>query len=98
MASSIATRWQITSRIAASVLGSYVFVWGLVVLGIAVCLHAGLSYSDAAALAALLAFVVFLVTFLWAFVAASVARVWGVLLSGGGAMTAAAWWLVRTPA
>lgn len=90
-----AKRWQIASRVAASLLGSYAFVWGLVMLGIGLCLQAGMAYSDAMALASLYAFVVFLVTFLWSFAAASVLRVWGVLLGGGVLMTAAGWWLSR---
>ena len=95
MATLSATRWQITSRVAASLLGSYAFVWGLVMLGVALCLQAGMTYSDAIALAALYAFVVFLVTFLWSFAAASAVRVWAVLLGGGALMTAAGWWLTR---
>jgi hypothetical protein len=54
-----------------------------------------MAYSDAIALAALYAFVVFLVTFLWAFAAGSAVRVWGVLLGGGAVMTAAGWWMTR---
>lgn len=90
-----ATRWQIASRVAASLLGSYAFVWGLVVLGMALCLQAGMTYTDASALAALYAFVVFLVTFLWSFAAASALRVWAVLLGGGSLMTGAGWWMAR---
>jgi hypothetical protein len=60
MAATSATRWQIASRVAASLLGSYAFVWGLVMLGMGLCLQAGMAYGDAIALAALYAFVVFL--------------------------------------
>jgi hypothetical protein len=95
MAATSATRWQIASRVAASLLGSYAFVWGLVMLGVGLCLQAGMAYGDAIALAALYAFVVFLATFLWSFAAASALRVWCVLLGGGGLMTATGWWLTR---
>jgi hypothetical protein len=95
MATTTATGWQITSRIAAGLLGSYAFVWGLVMLGVALCLKAGMAYGDSMALAALYAFVVFLITFLWAFAAASARRVWAVLLGGGVLMTSAGWWIAR---
>ncbi len=95
MAATLATPWQITSRVAASLLGSYAFVWGLVMLGVGLCLQAGMAYSDALALAALYAFLVFLFTFLWSFATASLVRVWGVLVGGGALMTAAGWWLSR---
>ena len=39
----------------------------------------------------MLAFLVFLVVFLWAFASTSVARVWTVLAGGGGLMTLSAW-------
>lgn len=95
MAATTATRRQIVSRVGASLLGSYAFVWGLVMLGIGVCLQAGMTYSDAMSLAGLYAFLVFLASFLWAFAAASVVRVWSVLLGGGLLMTLAGWWLTR---
>ena len=43
----------------------------------------------------LLAFLIFLPLFLWAFAAASLARVWEVLGGGAMLMTAAAWGLLR---
>lgn len=89
------TSLQVTSRIAASLLGGYAFTWGFVVLGIVLLLLAGMSYHEAETLAYLLAFLVFLTVFCWAFAAARVARVWGVLAGGGAAMTGAAW-LLRT--
>jgi len=85
----------VVSRIAASVLGGWAFVWGCVTLGIALLLRAGLTYADARTLTYLLAFLVYLAAFCWAFAARSAWRVWGVLLGGGAAMTALAAWLVR---
>lgn len=89
------TPFQIVSRILASVLGGYGFVWGSSALGIALLVAAGMDYEEAWTLAMLLAFVVFVVAFCWAFAAASLARVWTVLGGGGGAMTLGAWLLTR---
>lgn len=87
----------ITSRIGASLLGGYIFVWGFVSLVIAWSLTTGTGYEEAEHLAYLLAFLVYLAAFLWAFASASLIRVWLVLLGGGAAMTAAAWFLTRSP-
>lgn len=88
-----ATALSITSRVAASLLGGYVFTWGFVVLGIALSMLVGMSYHEAQTLVYLLAFLVFLTAFCWAFAAAHVAKVWGVLAGGGAVMTVAAWLL-----
>ncbi|MES2265032.1 MAG: iron uptake protein [Pseudomonadota bacterium] len=89
---------HLASRVAASLLGGYVFVWGSVVLGIALLLAAGMPYGQAQTLMFLFAFLVFLACFCWAYAAASLARVWSVLVGGGAAMTGAAWLLARLPA
>jgi hypothetical protein len=86
---------HIAARIAASVFGGYAFCWGIVTLGIALLLIAGMPYGEAQTLLYLLAFLVFLVAFCWSFAAASLARVWTVLAGGGAAMTAVAWVLSR---
>jgi hypothetical protein len=85
----------IVSRIAASLFGGYVFVWGFTTLTIMLAVAAGMPYGDAQTLAYLLAFLVFLTAFCWTFAAASLGRVWIVLAGGGAAMTAAAWLLSR---
>ncbi|HYP85440.1 iron uptake protein [Variovorax sp.] len=87
--------FHIASRVAASLLGGYAFVWGFATLGIAILLLAGMPYDDARTLCFLLAFLVFLACFCWAYVPASLARVWGVLAGGGAAMTTLAWLLLR---
>jgi hypothetical protein len=89
---------EIASRVGASLLGGWAFVWGFASLGIASLLAAGLSYDDAKTLVYLLAFLVYLVAFCWSFAAASATRVWLVLVGGGSIMTALAWWLTRSPA
>ena len=85
---------HVASRVAASLLGGYAFVWGFVTLGIALLLAGGVEYEDARTLCNLLAFLVFLTCFCWAFAAASLTRVWGVLAGGGALMTGAAWLLL----
>lgn len=85
---------DIVGRVLTSLLGSYVFVWGFVSFVIALGVKV-LSFSDARTLAFLLAFLVFLASFCWVFVAKSLLRVWGVLLGGGGFLTGAAWLLTR---
>ena len=91
MASATASRLHIASRIAASLLGGYAFVWGFTTFTIALGLAAGMPYGEAQTLAFLLAFLVFLICFCWAFATARVGRVWSVLGGGGVAMTCAAW-------
>jgi hypothetical protein len=91
------TTSQIAARVAAGVLGGYTFVWGCATLGIALLLYVGMPYGDARTLVFLLAFVVLLIVFCWAFVAASLIRVWLVLAGGGAVMTGLAWLLTRTP-
>lgn len=95
MAAATVPPWHIVSRVGASLLGGYAFVWGFATLGVALLLRAGMPFDDARTLVHLSAFLVFLVVFCWAFAAARVARVWVVLAGGGAAMTAAAWLLTR---
>lgn len=90
------TRLHVTSRVAASLLGGYAFVWGFATLGISLLVAAGMGYDEARTLIYLLAFLVFLAAFCWAFAAASLPRVWAVLAGGGAAMTGAAWALSRS--
>jgi len=91
-----ASRVAIVSRIAASLIGGYAFVWGFTTLGIALGVAAGMRYLEARTLMYLLAFVVFLVVFCWAFAAARLLRIWAVLAGGGVAMTGIAWALSQS--
>lgn len=90
------SRAHIVSRIAASLLGGWVFVWGCVTLGVGLGVLAGVPYREALGLANLLAFLLFLVVFCWAFAAASLTRVWLVLGGGGALMSLIAWAITRT--
>ncbi|MBE2242604.1 MAG: iron uptake protein [Burkholderiaceae bacterium] len=86
----------VISRVAASLVGGWIFVWGFATLSIAALLAAGLSYGDARTLVYLLAFLVFLVVLCWSFATASVLRVWLALAGGGAAMTALCWFVLRS--
>lgn len=81
----------VSSRIAAALIGGYVFAWGFTALVVAVNLAAGGDYDEGLTLAYLLAFLVYVCVLLWAFAAVSLTRVWLVLAGGGIAMTAVAW-------
>lgn len=94
MSSASPSAAQIASRVAASLLGGYTFVWGLVTLGISLLVWAGVPFGEARTALYLVAFLVFLVAFCWAFAAASLVRVWGVLAGGGLVMTGLAWLLI----
>ena len=86
---------QVIARIAGAVFGGYAFVWGFTTLLIASALALSLPYEEAQTFAYLLAVLVFLAAFLWAFAARTALRVWTVLAGGGAAMTGLAWLLTR---
>jgi hypothetical protein len=88
--------FPVLSRVMAALAGGYAFAWGFTSLVIALGLAQGVDYDEARKLAYLLAFLVYLAVFLWAFSAQSLLRVWLVLAGGGAAMTAAAWWLAQS--
>jgi hypothetical protein len=84
------TRTHIASRIAASLLGGWSFVWGFTTLSVTTQVALGQPYDEAHTASMLLAFLVFLVAFCWSFAAASLARVWAVLAGGAALMTGTA--------
>jgi hypothetical protein len=86
----------IVSRVAASLLGSYAFVWGFVSLGTALGLAAGIAYDDALQLSSWFGYLLFVAAVCGAFAVSSLSRVWAVLGGGGALMTSAAWLLLRT--
>lgn len=87
------TALQVVSRVGASLVGGYAFVWGFISAGTALGVAAGMSFADAHTLLQMLAFLVFLAAFCWAFAARSLWRVWLWLAAGGAAMTLGGWWL-----
>jgi len=76
-------------RIAAAVFGGYAFTWGFTTLAIAGMVAAGVEFHEAETGVLIIAFLVFLGTFLWSFAARSVTRVWLVLAGGAGIMIGA---------
>jgi hypothetical protein len=87
--------WHILSRVCASILGSYAFTWGFIALGASSLIVSGTGFHEASSLTSMLGFLIYLCAFCWAFIAASVSRVWIVLAGGGALMTLAGWWISR---
>ena len=83
--------YWVVNRVLSAVLGGYVFTWGFSSLGIAGLAALGVDFHEAETGILMLAFLVFLGVFLWAFASSSVARVWAVLAGGGALMTLLAW-------
>ncbi|MBU0541233.1 MAG: iron uptake protein [Gammaproteobacteria bacterium] len=83
--------YWVVNRVLSAVLGGYVFTWGFSSLGIAGLAALGVDFHEAETGVFMLAFLVFLGVFLWAFASSSVARVWAVLAGGGALMTLSAW-------
>lgn len=83
------------SRVVSAVLGAYAFTWGFTAFGIAGLAALGVDFHDAEMAMMILAFLLLLGLFLWAFAAASLTRVWVVLGGGAVLMSAAAWVLQR---
>lgn len=84
------TQLAVLHRLAAALLGSYAFTWGFTALGVAALVALGVDFHEAETAMLLLAFLVFLGLFLWAFAATQLSRVWAVLGGGALCMTAAA--------
>jgi hypothetical protein len=78
---------QVSSRIAAAILGGYAFTWGLMALAVALLFAAGMEFHDAEHLGYIIGFLVYLTVFLWAFASRSLVRIW-LLLAGGGVLMA----------
>ena len=87
---------MIVNRVAAALLGGYLFTWGFTAVGLAGLVALGVDFHEAEMVTYLLAFLLFLGLFLWAFAAANIARVWAILGSGAALMTAAAWGLQQS--
>jgi hypothetical protein len=91
--SSKLTTLHIASRITASFAGGYFFVWGITTLGIGLAVLLGMPYAEAQTLLYMLAFLIYVGVFCWAYVASSLTKVWIVLAGGGLVMTILGWWL-----
>ena len=95
MATATQSSWHVFSRVCASIFGSYAFTWGFIALGASSLIVFGTEFHEATSLTSMLGFLIYLAAFCWAFVAASIARVWVVLAGGGALMTAVGWWVSR---
>lgn len=91
----LASSPRLLSRVAAGLLGGWVFVFGVVSLGIMLLRQAGMSYDDARTLMYLLGVLVLLAAFVSAFAVSSLVRIWVLLAGGGLAMSGAAWLMTR---
>ncbi|HYJ40813.1 MAG TPA: hypothetical protein VEW08_08490 [Steroidobacteraceae bacterium] len=96
MATATQSSWHVIARVCASIFGSYAFTWGFIALGASSLIIGGTAFHEASSLTSMLGFLVYLWAFCWAFIAASLARVWVVLAGGGVVMTLAGWWLSRS--
>lgn len=81
--------------LATALVGSFAFTWGFVALGVAGQVALGGDFHEAEMAMLLLAFLVFLPLFLWAFASPRQGRVRALLFGGAAWMTAAAWALQR---
>lgn len=89
------TRLHVAARVAAAVLGGYVFAWGVVAAATSLLFAADMEFHDAEFLGAVLGLLAYLVVFLWAFAARRLVVVW-LVLAGGGALLAGAGSLVQS--
>jgi hypothetical protein len=87
---SSATRLRVASRVAAAVLGGYVFAWGTVAAVTGLLSATGMEFHDAEFLGAVAGLLAYLVAFLCTVATPRLARAWLVLLGAGALMTATA--------
>ena len=74
-------------------LGTYLFIWGAVALGIAGSVYFGSDFHASETAMLLLAFPVALAIFLWGFTGKKATSVWLALYGGGISMIVVAWLL-----
>lgn len=87
---------QILIRVALSLAGSYLFVWGFTALGVTFSVALGARYEEAERLFYLLAILIYLCCFFYAFAARRLGMASVVLVGGGAVMTGAATLLARS--
>ena len=95
LAPSRVTRLHIAGRVAAAVLGGYVFAWGVVAAVTSLAFAVGMEFHDAEFVGAVVGLLAYLSVFLWAFAARRLAVVW-LVLAGGGALLAGTGSLVQS--
>jgi hypothetical protein len=89
-------KMQMLNLISGSLVGGYVFTWGVTALGIAGLVALGVDFHEAETGMLLLGFLVFLTAFIWSFTNGKMMRVWGILAGGGALMISLAWWIQTT--
>lgn len=87
---SSATRLRVASRVAAAVLGGYVFAWGTVAAVTSLLSATGMEFHDAEFLGAVAGLLAYLMAFLCTVATRRLAMAWLVLLGAGALMTATA--------
>lgn len=85
--------FAMTHRVVLSLVGSYAFTWGFTAFGLAGLVALGVDFHEAETALMLLAFILIVPLFLWAFTRRNLLPVWLVLGGGAALMTAAAWGL-----
>ena len=93
MATATQSSWHVLSRVCASIFGSYAFTWGFIALGTSSLIVLGTEFHEASSPTSMFGFLIYLAAFCWAFIAASLVRVWVVLAGGGALMTVVGWWV-----
>lgn len=79
--------WPIASRIFASLVGGYLFTWGLIAVTIAALIPLGVEFHDVEMGMLMLGLLIYLSLFLWGMASNKLIRLWLVLFGGGLMMT-----------
>lgn len=79
--------WPFASRIFASLVGGYLFTWGLIAISIAGLIPLGVEFHDVEMGMLMLGLLVYLSLFLWGMATDKLTRLWLILFGGGVVMT-----------
>jgi len=79
--------WPIASRIFVSLVGGYLFTWGLIAVVIAALVPLGVEFHDVEMGMLMLGLLLYLSLFLWGMASNKLIRLWLVLFGGGVMMT-----------
>lgn len=81
---------HLSSRIAAAILGGYIFTWGFIAFCLTLLYACGVEFHDANSVSYIIGFLVYLIVFLWALAYQRLSYTWLVLGGGGMFMALAA--------
>lgn len=79
--------WSIASRIFASLVGGYLFTWGLIAVAIATLMPLGVEFHDVEMAMLMLGLLLYLSLFLWGMASNRLVWLWLILFGGGVMMT-----------